>query len=346
MNIERYREFDDHRLVSFIQDKKSGLHSFIAIHRGGIERPAFGATRFTHYVGPEEALRDVLRLSRMMSYKAAMAGLKYGGAKGVIIDTSHDAESRTKLIREYCNRLNYLASHFMTGIDVGLFVGDLPVMKSCSDQIVGTKVDTTGATATGLWYAIQTVAESIAGKPDIAGWSFAIQGLGKIGSGLLEKIYPHAGTIYVSDTSADAVAAAVKKYPKVNPVAPEKIHRQKVDVFSPCALANSLNERTVPELDCKIVAGGANNQLESPEDGRKLYARGILYAPDYVINAGGMISVADEYENGDVDQGRLDKKVQIIKKNLVDIIAKSKKEDRPTNIIADEMAEKIFNKLI
>lgn len=339
--IEYLPEFDDHRFVSFLYDQKSGLRGFIAIHRGGsLECPAFGATRCWKYRSEEEAARDSLRLSRLMSYKAALANIPYGGAKGVIMAPT---EKRDQVLKSYAERVNFLGGRFITGTDAGIDDRDLKVMGGVSSYLVGFRADPSKYTALGLFKAMGASLEEKFGNKDIKGRSFAIQGLGKVGTSFLKLIYPKAATIYAADVDKERVRIIQKRFPRVHIVSAASIHRQKVDVFSPCALSHAINRETIPQLDCSIVAGAANNQLEDKSAGELIYKRDILYAPDYAANAGGLISVVDEYEHKKFDLVRLGRQVNKVGDTLAEIFARSRKEKRPTNIIADEIAEKKFN---
>lgn len=339
--IESLPEFDDHRFVSFLYDHKSGLRGFISIHRAGsLERPAFGATRCWKYRSEEEAARDSLRLSRLMSYKAALAGIPYGGAKGVIMAPQ---EKRDQVLKSYAERVNFLGGRFITGTDAGIDDRDLNVMRGVSPYLVGFRTDPSKYTALGMVKAIQASLEEKFGNADIKGKSFAVQGLGKVGTNFLKLIYPKAGMIYAADIDRERVEYVQKRFPRVRIVPAASIHKQTVDVFSPCALSHALNRETIPELESAIVAGAANNQLEDKAAGELLHKRGILYAPDYAVNAGGLISVVDEYEHKKFDPARLERQVNKIGDTLAKIFAQSRKEKRPTNVIADEVAEKKFD---
>ncbi|MCL5666959.1 MAG: leucine dehydrogenase [Patescibacteria group bacterium] len=321
------------------------LKGFIAIHRKFPNIPSFGATRMAHYRTDQEMLDDALKLSRLMSYKNAMAGLPYGGAKAVIMLPSRVTLAQKKnILRAYSEKVNELAGSFITGADVGIDDYDLKVMYEKSKYMVGLKSKPVPYTALGIYYALRVGLREIFGSDSVSERTFAIQGLGKIGSNLLKLIYKEAGKIYAADTNPDTRKNIKKTYPKVNLVPPEKIFSLQVDVFSPCALSGAINKSNVNKLQCKIVAGGANNQLESPEMGRRLFENKILYAPDYVINAGGLISVADEYENRRINNERLLGKLQVIARNFRAIISTSNNKHLPTNLVADQMSEKILNR--
>lgn len=338
------KEFDQHRLVSFVYDPKTKLEGFVAIHRGTLQNPAFGATRIAAYKSKEEALADALRLSKLMSYKAAMAGLKYGGGKGVIIlPPLANAAERRELLTAYSRKINYLGGHFITGADVGITQSDLKVMRAASDYMVGVSSDPVKFTAQGMLNGIEICLNEVFGNPSVKGRSFAIQGVGKIGTALLQLTYKQASKIYVADVDPQRLEYIKKTFPKVEIVLPSQIYKQKVDVFSPCALGGSLNPKTITKIKSPIIAGGANNQLDDRTTGELLHKIGILYAPDYVINAGGLISVVDEYEHKKFDSKRTTKRLNNITVMLNNVIKQSKQTNRATNIVADDIAEKIFN---
>jgi leucine dehydrogenase len=342
-HIRDLPEFDKHSLVTFLHDHKTGMEGFIVIHRKNKDMPSFGATRMWNYVSDLEALKDALRLSKLMSYKAALAGLKCGGAKGVIIQ-SPNVKNKKEILRAYAEKLTFYKDHFITGTDVGLFQEDLKVMKEKTPNIVGFNDNSTEFTALGLYYSLQCCLEHIYDNSEIAGRTFAIQGVGKVGTELIKLIYNEAGKIYVTDINPDQIAEVVKQFPNVTPVEPADIHKLQVDVFSPCALSHSLNSKSITELKCRIVVGSANNQLENESIGELLHKLGILYAPDYVVNAGGLIAVYDESEHSSYDHKRVLKRVEGIKTTLSSVLTKSYKQRKATNIVANEMAEKIFNK--
>ena len=337
-------EYDKHLSIYELTEQTDGLLGYIAIHRKNIGKPSFGATRFWHYSKKEDALGDALNLSKLMSYKAAISGLPYGGAKGVIMAPRQFTPSqKDKILKAYAEAVNSLNGNFVTGTDVGLDIKELKVMRTVSRNMVGVTANPTKFTALGLYLGIQTALKEIFGSTNIAGKSFAIQGVGKIGATLLDLIYPHTTNIYVSDIDLLRVNDIKKNFPEVKIVKSSEIHRQPVDVFSPCALSNIINSKSIGELNCAIVAGGANNQLGTKKDGSALYKRGVLYAPDYVINAGGLISVIDEYEHKRYNESRIVRKVRTISSSLEKIFSQSKHRSISPSEISDEMAEKIFD---
>lgn len=348
--IMRLREFDNHEFVSFAQDKATGLRAVIAVHRANPDVPSFGATRFWQYASSLEGVKDALRLSRLMSYKAALAGLECGGAKGVIISENDPREingsQRESLLETYAARVNMLGGRFVTGTDVGISQDDLDIMRRGCRHIIGFNDNSTAFTALGVFEGVKAALSEVFGSSELAGHSFAIQGLGKIGGGLLAHLYEAAGSdakIYVSDIESAQLEKMKAQYPRITPVASEAISQQQVDVFAPCALSGAVNKKNIEKLSCKIVAGGANNQLESESVGDRLHERGILYAPDYVLNAGGLIAVFDEYKYPAYDRARVEKAVRHIPETLKNIFAESRTEKIPPSRAANRIAERIFN---
>ena len=343
-------EFDNHKLISFFYDEKSGLEGFIALHRVNPEVPSFGATRLCLYESSVEGLKDALRLSRLMSYKAALAGLNCGGGKAVIIENTkkiHNKKDRERLFAQYAQKVNLLGGRFVTGTDVGVSQSDLFTMKTYApSSIVGFNDNSTKFTALGIFESIKVCLKEVFDSTDLQGKKIAIQGVGKVGEELLNMIYKEVGDngkIYITDVNQKLLKDMQVKYPKVICVHPEDIHKQLVDVYCPCALSNSLNSKTIYSLHTRIIVGSANNQLENEEIGDLLYKLGILYAPDYVVNAGGLIGVFDEYKNKKYDYKQVCSRVLKISETLSDILIKSHKQHKATNRVANEMAEKIFN---
>ena len=336
-------EFDEHKFVGFCFEKKSGLKGYVAIHRSNSKHPSFGATRYWNYNNELDALKDVLRLSRLMSYKAALAGLPGGGAKAVLIFDNKKSVNKQSLLTEYARRINNLSGRFITGSDVGLENKDVKLMRKISPYFVGTEVSAEKYTALGLFYALNESLKFVYGTSSLASRSFAIQGLGKVGTGFLKFIYHQASKIYVSDTNIDRIKSVKKEFPKVEPVLVNDIDKKKVDIYSPSALSNCINTKNVKKLRCNIILGGANNQLETKNLSRILHKNGILYAPDYIVNAGGLISVYSEYKNTKVSDEHLSKKVKIVGKTLSRVLNESKKTNNPPLIVSNQEAEKIFN---
>lgn len=335
-------EFDGHNSVLFLYNEKAGLHGYIAFHRGGFNTPSFGATRFLEYDTEVDALKDALRLARLMSYKNALAGLPYGGAKAVLMKPKKGTYSKSALLAAYTKHVERLKGAFITGTDVGLDLDDLKAMFKKTSNLVGLINNPEKATALGLLYSIESVSKYINGTKGINNMSFAIQGVGKVGAELLSLLYKKSSIIYISDINKSKLKLIKKKYPKVVIVEPNKIHQQKVDIFCPCALSNVLNSKSINQIKARAIVGSANNQLRSIDVGETLHRLGIIYCPDYVVNAGGLIAVACEYQNREPGGSSLKEQLKGIGERMDRILYLSKKTNRAPILIANEMAEKIF----
>ncbi len=253
LEIEKLPEFDNHKLVNFVFDPENNLKGFIAIHRGGNSTPALGATRLWAYPSETEVLRDALRLSRLMSYKSAMAGLKYGGAKAVLMETPGALKNREKFFRAYAKRVNDLKGQFVTGTDVGVSDEDVKVMKQETPYVIGSQVDPAHYTAVGVVRGIKAALKKTFGNEKITGRSFAVQGMGKVGSRILEILYPEATAITIADIDAEKVREIKRRFPKVKVVPTEMIHSVVADVFAPCALSRAGNDNNFLSLLKKCV---------------------------------------------------------------------------------------------
>jgi glutamate dehydrogenase/leucine dehydrogenase len=280
----------------------------------------------------------LLKLSRIMSYKSALAGLDYGGAKAVIVKPK-SAHSMRALLTSYSEQLRYLQDRFVTGADVGVGRRELELMGSRNEMVVGLHSDPVKYTGLSVCFAVTVTLEYLYGNPSLEGRTFAIQGLGKTGQALLKSVYKDAARVYVSDVDENAVASTVEKYPNITVVAPDAIYDIPVDVFAPCALSNSLTKETTLRLRSKAVVGSANGQLENIDVGTLLLDKGIVYAPDYVVNSGGLLVVADEYVHKEVNEDRVLAKLDTMKEILLAIYSQSSAEHKPTNQIADMLAQ-------
>lgn len=349
--IEDLPEFDNHKFISFFYDKDSGLRGFISIHNDNLG-PGIGGTRMWHYDSELEGLKDVLKLSRAMTYKCALAEVKYGGAKGVIINDI-SIKQRKKALRKYAEIVNYLKGNFFTGEDVGLNGTDVIIMSEVSPYFIGKpndekyhgSGDPSPFCSLSVFKSIQASFKKLNGSFSLSNKTFAIKGIGKTGSKLVELLSEEGAKITVADIYEAKIKKIIKKFPKIKVVSPTKIHMQKVDVYVPCALGDEFTQETVEQLKCKIICGAANNQLASKEVGKQIYEKGILYLPDYVVNSGGLINVADELESGGYDRSRVMNKIDGIKDTIIRIIEESNRKKLPTNEVADIMAEKIFKKI-
>lgn len=345
MKLSDLPEFDDHELVSVANDNKTGLRSIIAIHNTNLG-PATGGTRYLHYSSEEEAIRDALKLSRAMTYKCALAGVPFGGGKGVIIG-NHNARRKRDVLIEYAKRVDLFKGTFSTGEDVGINERDVSLMALHSRFINGRPSiggDLSPWAAKGVLYSMGASLGAVFQNSEIGGKSFAIKGIGKVGSLVCEFIYKMGGRVMIADIDSKKIQWAKKKFPNVEVVKPHEIHRQRVDVYLPCALGNEFNKKTIPQLRCKIICGAANNQLASSEDGVRLHSWGILYIPDYLANAGGLINAVAELRKGGYHRRWVKKKVKAIRGTTKKVIELSKRLNKPTSELADRLAEKIFNK--
>ncbi len=288
---------EGHEQILYGYDKVSGLKTIIAIHTTALG-PALGGTRFFPYETEEEALQDVLRLSKGMSYKAAAAGLDLGGGKAVIIGDSRTDKSE-RLFRAYGRIVDSLRGRYITAEDVGTTTEDMDMIRRETRWAFGNSValggsgDPSPVTARGMYAATRALAKWLWGDTDLTGRRFAVQGVGKVGSAYVQLLVEARAEVVISDSYEPAIEAAVEVY-GVKPVEQDEIHRVDCDIFSPCALGGGLNERTIPQLNCQAILGSANNQLATDEDAARIADRRILYAPDFVVNAGGLINVYDE----------------------------------------------------
>jgi leucine dehydrogenase len=289
-----------HESVLFCSDNEAGLRAIIAIH-STLLGPALGGTRMWHYASEAEALQDVLRLSRGMTYKAAVAGLNLGGGKAVIIgDPARDKSER--LFRAYGRFVETLGGRYITAEDVGTNVQDMSYIRMETSHVAGISEEAGGSgdpspvTALGVLAGIKACLETVYGTPDLEGRRVAIQGVGKVGYSLAELLHREGAKLVVCDIDPERIEAAVDAF-GATVVDDDYFFGLEVDVLAPCALGAVLNDETIPQIRAPIVAGAANNQLQDEtRHGEALAEREILYAPDYVINAGGLINVYSEIE--------------------------------------------------
>jgi len=337
-------QFKEHEQVVYLHDKVTGLKAFIAVHDTTLG-PAAGGCRMWHYDSEVEALNDVLRLSRGMSYKNAVAGLKLGGGKAVIIGNSKTDKSEA-LFRAFGRMLNGLGGTYISAEDVGISVEDMEIVAEETKYVAGlSKGDNAGGdpspfTATGVFLGIKAAVKYKFGQDSLEGLTIAVQGVGHVGYYLCRHLYEAGAKLLVSDINQEALSRVGKEF-GADIVDVDKILSADVDILSPCALGAVVNDDTIDMIKAKIIAGAANNQLARDDHGQALMDRGILYAPDYVINAGGIINVAAE-TRGAYDIDWVNAKVEKIYDNLMIIFERSVGENRPTNRIADEMANEII----
>jgi len=334
--------FSDHEQIVFCHDKPSGLKAIIALHSTQLG-PAMGGTRMWDYQASHQALTDVLRLSRGMTYKNAVAGIPFGGGKAVILGDPETGKSEA-LLEAFGRCVEGLAGRYITAEDVGISAGDMETVSTMTRFARGTRAkglgDPSPYTALGVYIGILATVEARFGRSDITNMTFAVQGLGSVGYGVARHLHEAGGRLIVADINADAVSRAVSEF-GATAVSTDRIHAVASDVFVPCALGAGLNETTIPQIRAGAVAGAANNQLARPEDGQRLQDREILYAPDYVLNAGGVISIA--LGTPDFGADPVLERIQAISRTLGKIFDQSGKTGSPPVIIADQMAERIVS---
>ncbi|MFD7839360.1 Leu/Phe/Val dehydrogenase [Streptomyces sp. NPDC059761] len=333
-----------HEQVVLCQDRASGLKAVIAIHSTALG-PALGGTRFHAYASDEEAVLDALNLSRGMSYKNALAGLDLGGGKAVIIGDP-DVLKSEELLLAYGRFVESLGGRYVTACDVGTYVADMDVVARETRWATGRSPENGGAgdssvlTAFGVFQGMRASAQHLWGDPTLRGRKVAVAGVGKVGHHLVEHLLEDGAEVVITDVRAESVQRILDKHPgKVTAVADTEalIRLEGLDIYAPCALGGALNDDTLSVLTAKVVCGAANNQLAHPGVEKDLADRGILYAPDYVVNAGGVIQVADELQGFDFD--RCKAKATKIFDTTLEIFARAKADGIPPAAAADRIAE-------
>ncbi|MEU9120620.1 Glu/Leu/Phe/Val dehydrogenase dimerization domain-containing protein [Streptomyces sp. NPDC048506] len=332
-----------HEQVVLCQDRASGLKAVIAIHNTALG-PALGGTRFHAYASEEEAVLDALNLSRGMSYKNALAGLDHGGGKAVIIGDP-DLIKTEELLLAYGRFVSSLGGRYVTACDVGTYVADMDVVARTNKWTTGRSPENGGAgdssvlTAYGVFQGMRASAQHAWGDPTLHGRKVGIAGVGKVGHLLVEHLLKDGAEVVITDVRTESVARVVADHPQVTVAADTEalIRTEGLDVYAPCALGGALSDDSVPVLTAKVVCGAANNQLAHPGVEKDLSDRGILYAPDYVVNAGGVIQVADELHGFDFDRCKA-KAAKIFDTTLA-IFARAKADGIPPAAAADRLAE-------
>jgi leucine dehydrogenase len=342
-----FEDFDAHENLHFVWDEECGLKAIIAVHSTHLG-PAAGGCRFWHYDDPAEALTDVLRLSRGMSYKNAMAGLQLGGGKAVIL-ANDEREKTPDMLHAFGKAVDHLCGRYVTAEDVGISVADMIEIRRQTPFVAGLPVeggdvggDPGPHTSLGVFLGIKAAVRRALGKASVEGLHIALQGAGSVATGVAAHAAAEGARISIADVDqakahklANAVGGTV--------VGTDSIIALEADVLSPCALGAILDEQSIAALNTPIVAGGANNQLATPDDGPRLHARGILYAPDYVINAGGIINVSTEYLR-DGDSSMVRQRIEGIPDRLEQIWAESAETSRDPASVADAMAQRLIGR--
>jgi leucine dehydrogenase len=340
MSLFSHPEFDHHEEVMYCHDAATGLRGIIAVHSTSLG-PAAGGCRMHPYKSEDDALTDVLRLSRGMSYKNAMAGLPLGGGKCVII-ADPSRPDKADLLRAFSRHVQALGGRYWTAIDVGVGPKDADVLAENCDYIFARAsqypdgFDPSLFTALGGFIGIKAVVEHIWKRSDLAGIRVAIQGLGATGRDLARQLHEVGAEMVVADVKDDAVRYVVENY-GARAVDPSHIHAQDVDVFAPCAMGAVINDTTLPEIRAKAVCGLANNQLAEPRHGEALRARGIVYVPDYVVNGGGIGAAGQTvYSKPTLEAQK--QSVLRLHDTILAILVKAATENRPGSDVADDMA--------
>ena len=340
-------DFDAHEEIHFVTDAKCGLKAIIAVHSTHLG-PAAGGARFWHYAKDDEALIDALRLSRGMSYKNAMAGLPLGGGKSVIL--ADESRSKTPdLLHAFGKAVGGLGGRYVTAEDVGMNVADMVEIARSTNYVAGLPNsggdvggDPGPHTSLGVFLGIKAAVKRALGKDDLSGLHVALQGAGSVATGVALHACAEGAKLSIADVDP-AKAQKLSAATDAKVVSADEILGLEADVLSPNALGAILTEQSIAALKTPIVAGGANNQLATPEDGRRLNARGILYAPDYVINAGGIINVCTEYL-GDGDASLVRQRIEGIPVRLEQIWAESQASGRDPAAVADAMAQRLIGR--
>lgn len=331
-----------HEQVVFCHDEVTGLRAIIAIHDTTLG-PALGGTRMWSYASDADALEDALRLARGMTYKSAAAGLNLGGGKAVIIGNSK-SDKNEMLFRSYGRFIQGVGGRYITAEDVGTSVQDMEWVRMETDFVVGISRALGGSgdpspfTALGVFEGMKSALKWQTGSESFEGRTVAVQGVGHVGYHLVRHLRKAGAQVFIADIDRDNLARVARDFDGLEVVDPSTIHAQDCDIFAPCALGAVINDRTLPELKCGIVAGCANNVLAEDRHGEALEKRGILYAPDYVVNAGGLMNVANELEGYNTD--RATQQVQGIYDITTRIFQIARDEGITTALAADTLAER------
>lgn len=347
MEIFKYMEQYDYEQVVFCHDDSSGLKAIIAIHDTTCG-PALGGTRMWTYENEESAIEDALRLAKGMTYKNAAAGLNLGGGKTVIIGDPRK-DKNPEMFRAFGRYVQGLNGRYITAEDVGTTVADMDIIHEETNFVTGISPAFGGAsgnpspvTAYGVYRGMKAAAKEAFGTDSLEGKIIAVQGVGNVAYALCKHLYEEGANLIVTDINKEAVDRVVREF-GAKAVDPDEIYSVECDIYSPCALGATINDVTIPKLKAKVIAGAANNQLKNAEHGDIIHGMGILYAPDYVINAGGVMNVADELQG--YNRERAMKKVETIYHNIEKVINIAKRDNIPTYVAADRMAEERIEKI-
>lgn len=343
LNVTIYKNYDKHAALATFIDPPTGAQGFVAFYRLNMDFPAFGATRVWQYPSYRDGVEDALRLAKTMMYKNAMAGTPYGGAKGIIVSSLTNPSEQRALLLRYARFINFLSGRFITGADVGVSNEDVKAMKKVSKQfIVGTKVDPVLYTVKGLLCGLNIAVKEVFGTEDMSEKTIAIQGVGKVGAKLIQSLHNKVKSIYIADTQKKVVNQYLGLYKNIIVVSPDDIYKQKTDIFCPCAMGGVINSKSIKKIISPLIVGSANNQLENDEIGDKLHQMGIFYAPDYVVNAGGVMSVVYEYEHEKLNKHDLDEQIKKVGTNLQNVINYAHTHNTSMSRAANHLTERMF----
>ncbi|MFV8827987.1 branched-chain amino acid dehydrogenase [Alkalihalobacterium sp. APHAB7] len=346
MELFKYMELYNYEQVVVCQDKESGLKAIIAIHDTTLG-PALGGTRMWMYESEEAAFEDALRLARGMTYKNAAAGLNLGGGKTVIIGDPRK-DKNEEMFRAFGRFIQGLNGRYITAEDVGTTVADMDLIHEETDYVTGispafgSSGNPSPVTAYGVYVGMKAAAKAGFGTDSLEGKTIAVQGVGNVAYNLCRHLHEEGANLVVTDINKEAVQRVVDEF-GAKAVDINDIYEVDCDIFAPCALGAIINDQTIPKLKAKVIAGAANNQLKETRHGDLIHEMGIVYAPDYVINAGGVINVADELYG--YNRERAMKKVEGIYENIEKVIEISKRDEIPTYLAADRMAEERIRRM-
>ncbi|AXN37459.1 branched-chain amino acid dehydrogenase [Peribacillus butanolivorans] len=346
MEIFKYLEKYDYEQLLFCQDKQSGLKAIIAIHDTTLG-PALGGTRMWTYATEEEAIEDALRLSKGMTYKNAAAGLNLGGGKTVIIGDPRK-DKNEEMFRAFGRYIQGLNGRYITAEDVGTTVEDMDLIHEETDFVTGispafgSSGNPSPVTAYGVYRGMKAAAKEAFGTDSLEGKVVAVQGVGNVAYNLCRHLHEEGARLIVTDINKESVARAVESF-GATAVNPDEIYGVQCDIYAPCALGAVINDQTINQIKAKVIAGAANNQLKEPVHGDQIHEKGIVYAPDYVINAGGVINVADELLG--YNRERALKKVETVYDTIERVIEIAKRDNIPTYKAADRMAEERIERM-
>jgi leucine dehydrogenase len=334
---------DGFEQIIYCNDSETGLKGIIAIH-STVLGPGVGGCRMWNYANEEEALTDVLRLSKGMTYKAAISNLNWGGGKSVIMGDPKNGKSRA-LLEKFGEYVNRIGGHYVTAKDVGIGSADLKIIKTKTKHVLGidgeagSSGDPSPATAFGTYWGMRAAAKRAFGTDSLKGLKIAVQGLGSVAFNLVDHLKKDGAFVVGCDVDTAATERAVVKH-GIEVVQPDAIYDVNCDIFSPNALGATINKNTLPRIKAKVIAGAANNQLATTADGEAVMKKGTIYAPDYAINAGGLINIYYEAETpGRYDRDRAYSHIRKIEQTISEILERAQSEKKPAQFIADKIVE-------